>query len=64
MKHLIGMELGLDVCQNLITFDAWELLGSFEDVSIQLQHLGLRRHAVWLAYVPWVSLLLAFFAFT
>ena len=45
------MKLGLDVCQNLITLDAWEPFGSFEDVSIQLQHLGLRSHTVWLAYV-------------
>lgn len=50
MKHLVGMELGFDVCQNLITFDARELFGGLEDVSVQLQHLGLRSHAVWLAY--------------
>ena len=46
------MKLSLDVCQNLVTLDAWELFGSFENVSVQLQHLGLGSHVVQLAYVP------------
>lgn len=46
------MEFGLNVCQNLVTLDAWELFGSFENVSVQLQNLGLGSHAVCPAYVP------------
>lgn len=46
MAHLVFMEFGLDVLQDLITLDAWKSFGSLEDVSIQLQNLGLRSHAV------------------
>lgn len=49
-KHLVGVELSLDVCQDLVTLDAWESLGSFEDVSVQLQNLAMRSHGVAILY--------------
>lgn len=58
------MKFGLNVGQNLVTLDAWELFGSFEDISVQLQYLRLGGHTVCLAYVPEVGVGFAFFAFT
>jgi len=42
---LIGMELSFDIFQNLVAFDTWEALGSFQYVSVQLRHTSGGSHA-------------------
>ena len=39
------MELNFDILQNLLTFDTWEALGSFQYVSVQLRYSSRGSHA-------------------
>ncbi len=39
------MELNFNILQNLLTFDAWEALGSFQYVSVQLRYTSRGSHA-------------------
>lgn len=43
--NLVGMKFSLDVFQDLVAFDAWEALGSFQNVSVQLQDVRRSSHA-------------------
>ena len=42
---LVGVKLSLDVFQDLVAFDAWEALGGFQNVSVQLQDISRSSHA-------------------
>ncbi len=45
MADLISMELSFDILQNLLAFDTWEALGSFQYVSVQLRYTSRGSHA-------------------
>ena len=45
IADLISMELSFDILQNLVAFDAWETLGSFQYVSVQLRYTSRGSHA-------------------
>ena len=39
------MEFSFDILQNLVAFDTWEALGSFQYVSVQLRYTSGGSHA-------------------